>query len=161
MKYILHDDADGIDHANYLKYLLTIRADLPDPLYAFASNSDHFGLSSASSLHDAWLESLIVQEIASGKRSENRKLEVRLCLLGPYHDRRIHLTYSGVERYLFDSPARPGEPRYAHTAHGDLLTHEIRLGTQGLFVHEILFERGSTLLVEFAGFSHHEEIFKS
>jgi hypothetical protein len=35
---------------------------------------------------------------------------------------------------------------------------KIRLGTQGFFVHEILFERGSNLLIEFSGFSHLEEI---
>jgi len=67
-------------------------------------------------------------------------------------------TYSGVACYSFDFPAKPGEARYVHTAHGDLLTHEIRLGTHGLVVHEILFERGSTFLVEFSGFSHQEEI---
>jgi hypothetical protein len=54
--------------------------------------------------------------------------------------------------------AKPGKPRHAHTAHGDLLTHEIRLGPHGLFVHDILFERGNPLLVEFSGFSHLEEI---
>jgi hypothetical protein len=158
MEYILNDKVEGIDYTSYLKYLLTIRADLPDHIYDFASNSNHFDLSAASSLHDAWLESLIVREVASGSRNENRKLEVKLCLLGPFHDRLIHLTYSGVERYFFDSPAGPGEVRYAHTAHGNLLTHEIRLGMHGLFVHEILFERGSTLIVEFSGFSHLEEI---
>lgn len=157
MEYILNAKVDGIDHASYVEYLSTIRAELPDHIYDFASNLQHFDISSASSLHDAWLESLIVREVASGARSEIRRLEVRLALLGPYHDRLIHLTYSGVERYLFDSPSRPGEPRYTHTAHGDLLTHEIRLGAQGLFVHEILFERGSTLLIEFSEFSHHEE----
>jgi hypothetical protein len=158
MEYILNDKVEGIDYSAYLKYLLTIRADLPEHIYDFASNSNHFDLSAASSLHDAWLESLIVREVASGSRNENRKLEVKLSLLGPHHDRLIHITYSGVERYSFNSPARPGEARYTHTAHGDLLTHEIRLGPHGHFLHEILFERGSTLLVEFSGFSHHEEI---
>jgi hypothetical protein len=158
MQYILTDEAKGIDYAGYLRYLQTFRSELPDHIYAFASDPRHFDLSSASSLHDAWLESLTLRELASGSRNENRQLEARLCLLGQYHDRIIHLVYSGVERYVFDSPARAGEARYAHTAHGDLVTHEIRLGSHGLFVHEFLFERGSTLLVEFGGFSHHEEL---
>jgi hypothetical protein len=159
MEYIINNTTEGIDYSRYLKYLLTIRADLPDHIYAFASDAKHFDLSAKSSLHDAWLESLTVREDASGSRNEIRRLEVKLCLLGPYHDRLIHITYSGVERYLFDSPAKTGVARYIHTAHGNLLTHEIRLETGGLFVHEILFERGSTLLVEFSGFSHREELF--
>jgi hypothetical protein len=81
----------------------------------------------------------------------------RLCVFtqpGPEAD-----IESGARiRFQGNSPARPGEPRYTHIAHGDLLTHEIRLGTQGFFVHEILFERGSNLLIEFSGFSHLEEI---
>lgn len=158
MKYILNDQTEGIDYATYSAYLETIKEALPDDIYRFASDERHFDLSSASSLHDAWLESLTVREITSGSRNEVRRLEVRLCLLGAYHDRIIHLSYSGVERYSFDSPARPGEQRYTHTAHGDLLTHEIRLGADGLFAHELLFERGSTLLVEFSGFSHAEEL---
>jgi hypothetical protein len=157
MHYILNDKVEGIDYFRYLEYLQTVKRDLPDHIYAFASDFRHFDLSSPSSLHDAWLESLTVREVASGSRNEIRKLEVKLSLLGPYHDRTIHLTYSGVERYSFDSPARPGETRYSHTAHGDLLTHEIRLGTHGLFVHELLFERGSILLVEFSEFVHCEE----
>jgi hypothetical protein len=58
MKYILNDKVDGIDYLHYLEYLRTGRADLPDRLYEFASNPDHFDLSARSSLHDAWLESL-------------------------------------------------------------------------------------------------------
>jgi hypothetical protein len=157
MQYILNDKVEGFDYSRYLEYLQTVKRYFPDHIYDFASNSLHFDLSSTSSLHDAWLESLTVREFASGSRNEIRKLEVKLSLLGPYHDRMIHLTYSGVERYSFDSPARPGEPRYSHTSRGDLLTHEIRLGTHGLFVHELLFERGTTLLVEFSEFAHVEE----
>jgi hypothetical protein len=156
MQYILNDQVEGIDYSRYLEYLRTVRRDLPDHIYNFASDGRHFDLSSTSSLHDAWLESLTVREVVSGSRNEGRKLEVKLSLLGPYHDRTINLTYSGVERYSFDLPARPDEPRYGYTAHGDLLTHEIRLGAHGLFVHELLFERGSTLLVEFSEFAHLE-----
>ena len=72
----------------------------------------------------------------------------------------IHLSYSGVERYLFDAPNRAGDARFDHTAHGDLYPHEIRLVRDGVFVHEFVFERGGTLLVEFSGFSHREEMLK-
>lgn len=134
---------------------------MPEHLYAFASDKGHFDLTARSSLHDAWLESLTVREEASGSRNEVRRLEVSICLLGPYHDRLIHLRYSGVERYLFDAPNRTDVARFDHTAHGDLYTHEIRLVRDGLFVHEFVFERGGTLLVEFSEFSHRQELLTS
>lgn len=39
MTYILGEDADEIDYASYAAYLLTIRADPPEHIYDFASNS--------------------------------------------------------------------------------------------------------------------------
>lgn len=160
MEYIINSATEGIDFSSYLDYLLTIRTRMPEHIYAFASDPRNFDLTASSSLHDAWLESLNVREQASGSRNEVRRLEVSLCLLGPYHDRLIHLSYSGVERYLFDAPNRAGDARFDHTAHGDLYTHEIRLVRDGVFVHEFVFERGGTLLVEFSGFSHREEMLK-
>jgi hypothetical protein len=157
MEHIINPESKGIDFDRYLAYLKTIQNKVPEHIYAFASDSRYFDFSSKTSLHDAWLESMTVRENTLGLRNEDRRLEIQLCLFGPYHDRHIHLKYSGVERYTFSTPSRHGEPRYTHTAHGDLLTHEIRLGENGLFVHEILFERGSTFLIEFADFSHHEE----
>jgi len=62
--------------------------------------------------------------------------------------------------YLFDAPNRAGNSRFDHTAHGDLYTHEIRLVRDRVFVHEFAFERGGTLLVEFTGFSHREEMLR-
>jgi len=98
MEYIINSAAEGIDFSSYLGYLLTIRTQMPEHIYAFASDPRNFDLTASSSLHDAWLESLNVREQASGSRNEVRRLEVNLCLLGPYHDRLIHLSYSGVER---------------------------------------------------------------
>jgi hypothetical protein len=99
-----------------------------------------------------------VNENASGERHEIRRLEVKISLLGPFHDRWINLNYTGVTRYTFDTPARYGDPRYEHTAHGDLFTHEIRLGQNGLFVHELLFERDATFLIECSDIRHSEEL---
>ena len=147
-----------IDYGTYKKYVQSIREKLPKHIYDFAANPGHFDLTSHSSLHDAWLESLVVDETASGERNEIRQLEVRISLLGPFHDRRIRLRYAGVARYSFDAPARYDDPRYDHTAHGDLFTHEIRLGHNGLFVHELLFERDATFLIECADIRHTEEL---
>ena len=84
-------------------------------------------------------------------------MEIVISLLGPFHDRRIHLHYIGVTRYSFAAPPRYGEPRYEHTAHGDLFTHEIRLSHEGRLVHELLFERDATFLIECSDIRHTEE----
>ena len=157
MEHILNSENEGIDFGRYSAYVASIREALPPHVYAFASDPRHFDLSSHSSLHDSWLETLTVREAASGERQEIRRMEVSLCLLGPFHDLRIHLHYTGVTRYELTAPPRYGEARYEHTAHGDLYTHEIRLGHDGLLIHELLFERGATLLVECADIRHSEE----
>jgi hypothetical protein len=158
MEHILNSETDCIDFTRYSAYIESIRDQLPAHIFAFASDSRYFDLSSHSSLHDAWLESMNIREDATGKRHEVRKLEISICLLGPFHDRRIHLHYSGVTRYSFSAPPRYGEPRYEHTAHGDLLNHEIRLGDHGLFIHELLFERKATFLIECSDIRHSEEM---
>ena len=157
MEHIVNSQTEGIDFARYSAYVASIQHKLPPHVYSFASDPRYFDLSSHSSLHDAWLETLTVREAASGERHEVRSMEVALCLLGPFHDRRIHLHYTGVTRYSFTAPPRYGEPRYEHTAHGDLLTHEIRLGHDRLLIHELLFERDATLLIECSDIRHSEE----
>lgn len=156
MEHILSKPGE-IDYGRYHAYVESIRDKLPAHVYAFASDVRYFDLTSHSSLHDSWLEDLTVREVGEGERHEIRRLEVAIRLLGPFHDVRIHLRYSGVTRYSFVTPARYGHPRYAHTAHGDLFTHEIRLGHDGLLVHELLFERDSTFLIECADLRHSEE----
>jgi len=158
MEYTLNSGAGGFDFSRYNAYIESIKSSLPGHVYAFASDPSYFSLDSHSSLHDAWLEELTVREFASGERKQIRQLEIKLCLLGPYHDRRIHLNYSGVTQYSFLTPPRYDEPRFKHTAHGDLLAHEIRLGHNGLLLHELQFERGSSLLIECRDIRHSEEL---
>ena len=158
MEYILNTETEEIDFGRYLAYVESVRGHFPAHVYAFASNPNHFSLDSPNSLHDAWLETLTVREAASGERKQFRQLEVQLCLLAPYHDRWIHLHYSGVAQYSLQTPAKYAEPKYKDTAHGDLLTHEVRLSHNGLLLHEILFERGSTLLIECEDIRHSEDM---
>src|SRR5687768_5944597 len=94
MEHIISSTPGEIDYWRYHHYVDSIRNRLPSHVYAFASNFDHFGLESHSSLHDAWLERLTVDEIAEGERQEIPRLEIRLSFLGPFHDRRIHLHYT-------------------------------------------------------------------
>jgi hypothetical protein len=156
MKYIYDGKEGAIYFDRYASYLDSIRDQLPAHVYDFASNSNHFDLTSHSSLHDAWLESLCVVEPATGSRSEVRAIEIRLRLLGPFHDRYINLVYTGVSKYGLNAPSRPGEPRFTHTAHGNLLTHEVRF-ENGALVHELLFERDAAFLIECSDIRHSEE----
>ena len=157
MEHILSSSGE-LQFGSYLAFLDSIKDRLPPHVHAFASDSRYYGVDSPSSLHDAWLETLTLREVASGERHEIRPLEIRLVFLGPMHDRRIHLHYRAVTRYLFtfEGPARPP------VSHGDLITHEIRLGKKGL-IHELLFEpgpagRGATLLIECSDLRHSEEM---
>jgi hypothetical protein len=156
VKHILNDQSEGIDFGRYSAYLETIGHLIPAHVHAFASDPGHFDLTSRSSLHDAWLEEVSVREVATGERNEVRKAQIRMRLLGPHHDRHIHLLYESVTTYRFDLPSGGNAPRYEHTAHGDLYTHEICLADNGLLTHEILFERNSTFFVECADIKHWE-----
>lgn len=156
MEYILNVATGELDfdryRTRYRTYVESIRRKLPVHVYGIASNPDYFNLDSRSSLHDAWLETLRIREVASGERNQIRQLEIQLTLLAPHHDRWIHFRYAGVTQYSFY-----GEAKHKDSAQGDLLTHEIRLGRDGMLVHELLFERGSTLLIECAHIEHSEE----
>ncbi len=157
MEFVLNHETNGIDFGRYSAYVESIRSKLPAHVYVFASNPAHFNLDSHSSLHDAWLESLNVREIAEGKRKEIRRLEIQLCLLGPFHDRWIHLHYAEVTQYSLHASPNYSDQRNGQIGHGDLLAHEIRLGRDGLLLHELLFERDSRLLIECADIRHSEE----
>lgn len=145
-----------IDFGRYRTYLESVREQLPAHVYAFASNPCHFDLESHSSLHDAWLESLAIRETASGMRREVRRIEIDVCLRGPFHDRRIHLNYMGVWQYSFVAP-----PCSGWDVHGDLFIHEIRSSGGGRFVHELEFRRGATFMIECSDLRHSEEMLES
>ena len=78
--------------------------------------------------HDAWVERVEVLETGTGERQAMRSLEIRIRLLGAYHDGHIELAYEGVRRYRIGSRG---------SAHGDWLYDELRLSADGFVLHEI------------------------
>ena len=158
MEYIVNAETEGIDFTRYFPYITSLRDLIPAHVYSFASDSRYFDLTSHSSLHDSWLESLTIREVASGERREIRRAEITITLLAPFHDRLIHLYYSGVAHYSFAAPPHSKQVKFDRTAHGDLYTHEVRLGDDGLLIHELLFENGSTFLIECSDIRHSEEM---
>jgi hypothetical protein len=150
MKHI-HTDTAGVTHLDaYFTYLESVRDQLPAAVAAFATDSGRYSLDGPGTLHDAWLEATEVREPATGRRQELRRTEIVLRFLGPFHDRHHVLRYEDVARYRM-------EVADAVRGHGDLHTHEVRLGQGGAVIHELVFAGGGVIEIECARFSHVEE----
>jgi hypothetical protein len=80
--------------------------------------------------HDGWLESVTISEPAKGERSEERITEIRVRLLGPYHDGHIELCYPRAFNYQLQSPS-------CIRGLGDWLCDEFTLSPDGHIIHEI------------------------
>jgi hypothetical protein len=157
MKYIRFDGQAGWDHTAYWAYLDSVRAKMPDPLYRFASNPANRDLTSSTSLHDAWLERFVISEVADPRTPKHRSLRMETSYLGPRHDVTIHITYGRVGAYDLRNPEGYRSPPSFETGHGDLLVHELRLGNEDSFEHELVFSRGSVFVVQFRDFEHRTE----
>lgn len=148
-------------YKKYFEYLNENRHKIPTHVYSFASNIKFYSLDDKSSLHDAWLNSLIVNEIATGSRSENREIEIKMQFLAPYHDRLTELSYKKVSMFDLKTPTEFVAPPFINVGHGDLLTHEVSLSeSQGKtkLIHKLLFSRGSTFHIECEDIIHAETI---
>jgi hypothetical protein len=154
MQHIQQSELLGLDFDNYFLYLPTVQDKFTRSAYQFASNPHHYDPSNHLSLHDAWLESFTVSEVATGERKQIRNIEITLCFLGPYHDFKFYLKYNSVSAYqsTFSTPERSNNLLPA--SHGDLLIHEMRISNKGHQEHELLFSSGATIVIEFGEFSH-------
>jgi hypothetical protein len=142
MQFLNPNEHGSIAFDSYFKYIESIREQLSPTAYSFASNFDHYSLNSHCSLHDAWLERTVIEEIASGQREETRSLGIKLAFLGPYHDRTLMLNYDRVSSYTMCMSGKASNT----TAHGDVVVHEVRV-KDALIEHEILFASGATILI--------------
>lgn len=153
MLYIYRDGEDSIMFGRYIEALSAFRDRLPAAVAEFASDEERFALSHPKSLHDAWLESVAVQESRATKESPS-SVALEIVLLGQRHDRRIRLSYRGVQRYEIHG-AR-GE--YPESFHGDLYTHEVRVSAAGHVIHELLFVTGAGIEIECSEFAVRDEL---
>jgi hypothetical protein len=149
MKYI-KDTAEGWLLDNYFSYLESCE-NMDPKTKSFAIDRSRYDLSSPGSLHDAWLDRLSLIEEASGNRHQVRPLSVVVEFLGPYHDRRFRLTYSGVRKYVMQGDK-------LSNGHGDLLMHEFSMDDHGLTAHEMNFSSGSSLIFVFERFDFEEQV---
>lgn len=126
----------------YCAYLESVKGQLPQSAYEFATASWHYNFEDHRSPHDGWLETFVIREPAFGERKENRSLEIVTRLLASYHDGQIELKYSDVQSYSLASGVTND------SGHGDWLYDEIRLSEQGRVLHEIEWSRGGLWLIE-------------
>ena len=126
----------------YSAYLESIKGDLPQSAYEFATALWHYDFRDHRAPHDGWLEEVVVREPASGERKEERSLEIVARLFAAYHDGFIELTYSDVQNYSLASGVTRGG------GHGDWLYDEIRLSEHAPVLHEIEWSSGGLWLIE-------------
>lgn len=116
--------------ANYSAYLKRHRAKFPPSAYGLAISDWYFGFTSHQAPHDAWLESLTIEEPSSGARREPREVTITIKLLSAHHDGHIQLHYPRVFEYRV-SGTELGQ------GHGDWRYDEFRLDKKGRLIHEI------------------------
>jgi hypothetical protein len=136
MSFLLSAQLDADDcepKVLWQRYQDYVRANVrafPPSALALATSEWFFGSDDHRAPHDAWLESAVFEEPASGKRNETRSLSLRVRLLGAYHDRYLELFYPRVFSYTFSHPA-------VADGHFDWRYHELRISEQGRLLHEI------------------------
>jgi hypothetical protein len=122
--------------AEYKQYLIENRDSFPANAFDFAIAEWHYNFADHRCPHDAWVNSLQVLEIAKNDSQKDRVMEIRINLLGAYHDGEIEIIYQGIKSYNLSLLPDSFESKQ----HGDWLIDEIRLSDKGQWViHEIKF----------------------
>jgi hypothetical protein len=114
----------------YRKYLEDNHDRFPSAAYALATSDWYFDFQCHECPHDAWLESVRVDEHSMGKSHEIRSAAITIKLMGAYHDGTIEIYYPKVFEYRFNSLALEG-------GHRDWRYDELRLNEKGHLIHEI------------------------
>lgn len=129
----LHLDDRSIDlgWVKYRQYLHENKRMFPSSAYGFATAEWHYDLNDHRCPHDSWVQSFKIYEDSSGSRSEVRKAQISVELLGAYHDGVIKIDYVNVSSYNLSTHSN---------CHGDWLYDEVRISAVGGVVHEIDFE---------------------
>ena len=153
MTYILSAQRNQDDPAEadrlwqeYTRYLRDNKAAFPPGAFELATSDWYYGFTDHRAPHDSWLEWIKFDEPASGARHEERKLSLRLRLLGAYHDNYLEFYYPVVHSYSMTNTA-------SGTGHGDWQYDEFRLSPEGHLLHEIEWagargSNGSRWLIE-------------
>ena len=135
MFVLLRDQGESSDFclglSRYRKYLLSNKHRLPASAYEFAMAEWHYNFNDHRCPHDSWVNALSISESCSGVRSEVRRTQISIELLGAYHDGVVKINYQNVLDYTLSSYSK---------SHGDWLYDEVRVFDKGCVVHEIDLE---------------------
>src|SRR6476646_9662559 len=102
------DTMSGLDiseirrkYQEYNRYLETIKDQLPAGIREYALAPWHYqvGLRDARCPHDAWVESLVVSEVATQESVQTRQVHITLQLLNAFHTAHLKFIYTGVSSY--------------------------------------------------------------
>jgi hypothetical protein len=143
-----------LDFKSYIKHMKDSKEVMPSELYNFASNPKHYELNDAQSLHDAWVSSIVIEEMRDTNRPFNASLKICIKLLGQQHDRSLTLNYLDVKSYAFSGNKNELNPN--DTFHGDILDHRVAVNSDS-FGHTLHARSGSAFKVVFGRFSYHEQ----
>lgn len=141
---------------NYLAYLNSNREVVPDSVFEFANADWHYNVMDHRCPHDAWLESIEIQEASSDDDDKLRRTSIHIALLGAHHNGRLCLSYSGVTNYNLSRDVSSDDPFLKSifmNGHGDLLVDEFALSDDGAFIHVITFSNGVTWKIHFQDFA--------
>jgi hypothetical protein len=145
----LDDDAERERRfQKYFDYLESIKEKMPPDAHAFAIANWHYDHSDHRCPHDAWVDELSLLEPASGARSEIRHIDIRVSLLGAYHDGRLELQHKRVVSYCLTKEPGLSSRGVRLLGHGDWLIDELRLSERGHVVHEIVFRNAGHWTIE-------------
>lgn len=153
MEYLKYNEESGWDFSEYFGYLTECRSILPEELFEFFFDERRYNMESHDSLHDSWVEFIAIKEPSSGSRHEIRAVEIHVGLLGPYHDKKFVLKYSGVSNYELSREYSAKDNADCSNGHGDLLVHELSVKGPHRFCHTMLFSTGRKLVIEFRTFA--------
>jgi hypothetical protein len=126
-----HRDVDATEAFDkYRDYLRENQARFPASAFALASSDWYFDFRDCRCPHDAWLETALLEEPATGERREVRTSKLTVTLLGAYHDGYLEFVYPKVYAYQADMS-------HADHGHGDWRYDEFRVSEHGRVIHEI------------------------
>jgi hypothetical protein len=144
---LLHKEKSQQAWKAYQGHLDTYAARLPPQALEFARADWHYDIGDPRCPHDAWLETVQVEEGADSSPNHEREIRIVLRLLGAQHDGHLEIVYENVRAYSFDMPAlRQNSDRRSH---GDWLRDEIRSeGHRGRVTHEIEWAGGTRWVID-------------
>lgn len=141
-------DADVVGaFQRYAEYVDAHREAFPPGALLLATADWYFAPIDSRCPHDSWLESACIVEPSSGERREIRTIDLRVRLLGSYHDGYLELTYTDVSAYQMLGPE-------VGDGHHDWRYDEFRLSTDGRLLHEIEWSGGSRWIIECRDIGH-------